>query len=156
MFKRLGSRFLLVLFLAFSFQAFAANPASETTSFQEGVERIFSPSILDSVAFDDGHGDIVFKSPKVLPDYFETGDKANKIFAIDSCRLFRDMPYVSSLSLKLPVEDGPTSMTLNRLDVEDYYGIDFSEMHGDMDAWRSFSADFNNKTSRESFVESFQ
>ncbi|MBZ9576744.1 hypothetical protein [Modicisalibacter sp. MOD 31.J] len=125
-------------------------------SFKSAAESVFSPSILESVEYDTGQGSITFQAPKVLPDYFESGDKVNKIIAIDSARLFRHLPSLESLSLRIPVGGDDVQATLPRQAVEEFYGVRFSELHNDMNAWREdFSSKYDNKASRKKFVEEF-
>ena len=72
--------------------------------FETQAKRLFSSSILESVKMHDGNGEIIFKDPPNMASYFRTGDKINKIFAIESARLFRDVPDLNSLTMTIPYD----------------------------------------------------
>lgn len=162
--RLLRSALLICVFFSLTLgQAVYAEPAgaasesqfADVDAFRAGAQRIFSPSILDDVGFDNGHGEIVFQAPKVLPDYFETGDKVNKIFALESARLFRDMPTLDSLDMTIPGDGVVRSISLERGAVEDYYGVDFKQLT-DKRRWQSFAADNDSKGKRQAFVDRFR
>ena len=94
------------------------------SEFLDKTERIFSPSVIESVSELGGIGKISFKIPERMPDYFESGDKANKVFAIESVRLFRDVPSLKRLTLKIPKTEGTQVLDISRADIEKYYGVD--------------------------------
>ncbi|OLO05093.1 hypothetical protein [Salinicola socius] len=135
--------------------AAAESQFAQVDSFRAGVQRIFSPSILEDVDFKNGHGEIVFHAPKVLPDYFEAGDKVNKIFALESARLFRDMPTLKSLDMAILVEGEARAISLERGAVEDYYSVDFTQL-SDKRRWQSFVADNDSNEMRQAFVDNFR
>lgn len=126
------------------------------SEFTDRVERVFSPTIIESAEESGSTGKVVLKVPDRHPEYFETGDKANKIFAIETVRIFRDVPNLQRLIVTVPREQGSQSIDVTRSQVEQYYAIKLADMEGNLDVWRkSFSGRYDNKKSRASFVEEF-
>lgn len=126
------------------------------SEFSEKVERIFSPSVIKSINESGTNGEVAFKVPERMPDYFESGDKANKVLAIESVRVFRDVPGLERLKLKVPQGATERVLDVSRADVESYYKVSFSEMNSDPNAWRTkFIQNYDNKESRADFVERF-
>ncbi|MFV2945270.1 hypothetical protein [Pseudomonas japonica] len=126
------------------------------SEFQDKAERIFSPSVIESVSESGANGKISFKIPERMPDYFESGDKTNKVFAIESARLFRDVPSLKRLTLKIPSAEGAQVLDISRTDIEKYYGVDLAAMNGNPGAWRDgFIQQHDTKSSRAEFVKRF-
>lgn len=124
--------------------------------FQDAVETAFSPSVIASVKETGTNGEVTLKAPERMPDYFDSGDKAYKVFAIDSARIFVAAAGLERLTLRLPRAGQMYAMDISRADAEKYYGVNFSEMSGNRDAWRNdFAAKYDNKVSRSAFVEKF-
>lgn len=124
--------------------------------FTEKVERIFSPSVIGAVKEEGTTGEVTFQAPSRMPDYFDTGDKANKIFAIEAVRVFRDVPTLEYLTLNLPKAGWVQTLAISRSDLEQFYEISFSAMSNDPDIWRSqFIQRYDNKESRAEFVGRF-
>ncbi|MNM99596.1 hypothetical protein D3C81_1121610 [compost metagenome] len=125
------------------------------SEFSDKAERVFpsASSIIESGTT----GTVVLKVPERFPTYYETGDKANKVFAIDSVRIFRDVPVLKRLIVTVPRE-GKRSQTLDvtRAEVEQYYQIDLSELAPHSTNWREgFIQQYDNKQARAEFVERF-
>lgn len=126
------------------------------SEFSDKVERIFSPSVIDSINESGTSGEVAFKVPERMPDYFESGDKANKVLAIESVRVFRDVPGLERLKLKVPKGATVQVLDVSREDVESYYKVSLSEIKSDPNAWRTkFIQNYDNKESRADFVERF-
>ncbi|WP_110972853.1 hypothetical protein [Pseudomonas huaxiensis] len=126
------------------------------TEFSDKAERIFSPSVIESLHESGASGEIAFKIPERMPDYFESGDKANKVFAIESARLFRDVPSLSRLTLRIPNDGTVRVLDISRSDIEKHYGVDLAAMNGDPAAWReTFIQQHDTKGSRADFVKRF-
>ncbi|WP_095159169.1 hypothetical protein [Pseudomonas sp. Irchel 3E13] len=126
------------------------------SEFQDKAERIFSPSVIESLSESGANGKISFKIPERVPDYFESGDKTNKVFAIESARLFRDFPSLKRLTLKIPTAQGTQVLDISRADIEKYYGVDLAAMNGNPGAWRDdFIQQHDTKSSRADFVKRF-
>ena len=120
------------------------------------MERIFSPSVIESINESGTSGEVAFKAPERMPDYFESGDKANKVLAIESVRVFRDVPGLERLKLKVPQGATERVLDVSRADVESYYKVSFSEMNSDPNVWRTkFIQNYDNKESRADFVDRF-
>lgn len=120
------------------------------------IGRTFDSSIIQSAELKANKITIKLKTPDVMTNYFTTGDKANKVFAIDSCRLLRNNPDLKHISIWLPMPDGMRVMSVSRKEIEDYYGVDFAAMKDNMDLWReSFVLVYDNKESRQRFVDRF-
>lgn len=124
--------------------------------FQDKVERIFPAAVVKSMKESGSSGEVIFRTPDRAPEYFETGDKVNKVFAIDSARVFRDVPGLERLTLRVPADGKRYTLSISRDDIEQYYGVDFAKMNGNLDAWRAeFAQNYDNKQSRAAFVEKF-
>lgn len=126
------------------------------SDFSEKVERIFSPAVIESVSESGSSGEITFKVPERMPDYFDTGDKVNKVFAIESARIFRDVAGLEQLTLKVPKEGEMYILAISRTNIENYYGVNFSDMRTNLNLWRSnFTNVYDNKKSRAAFFDKF-
>lgn len=126
------------------------------SEFRDKAERIFSPSVIESVKESAAAGTIAFKVPERMPDYFETGDKANKVFAIESARLFRDDPSLRRLILQVPHGGALKVLNISRADIQRYYGVDFGAMNGNPNVWREeFIQRYDTSESRADFVKHF-
>lgn len=126
------------------------------SQFTEKVERIFSPSVIGALKEEGTTGEVTFQAPGRMPDYFDTGDKANKIFAIEAARVFRDVPTLEHLTLNVPKAGSVQTLDISRSDLEQFYEISFSAMSNDPDIWRSqFIQRYDNKESRAKFVGRF-
>lgn len=126
------------------------------SEFRDKAERIFSPSVIESLSESGEIGKISFKIPERMPDYFESGDKTNKVFAIESARLFRDVPNLKRLTLEIPNAEGVQVLNVSRADIEKYYGVDLAAMNGNPAAWREgFIQQHDTKGSRADFVKRF-
>lgn len=124
--------------------------------FSDKVERIFSPSVIGSVKESGSAGEVTFKVPERMPSYFEDGDKANKILAIDSARLFRELPGLDRLALNVPKAGKVQKIDVSRTEVEKYYKVSFTAMSSDLNLWRNeFIQTYDNKASRAQFVDHF-
>jgi len=124
--------------------------------FETQAKRIFSSSILESIKINNGNGEILFKDPPDMPSYFRTGDKINKVFAIESARLFRDVLGLESLKMTIPLKEETHVMSISRKDIDKFYGLNFSEMKGNLDAWRNkFIRKYDNKKARFYFAVKF-
>lgn len=119
------------------------------------AERLFSSSVIESVDESGATGKIALKIPARSPGYFESGDKANKVFAIESVRIFREVPSLDRLSVSMPREGGSQTLNVSRGQIERYYGISLSDLR-DPSAWRQrFIQVYDNPKSRAEFVGKF-
>lgn len=126
------------------------------SEFSDKLERVFSSSTIDSLSESDKAGAVVLKAPARNPDYYESGDKANKILAIESVRLFRDVPHLQHLKVTIPRDGKAQTLSVTRAQVEEYYGISLSELASNPSSWReSFIQQHDNKASRADFVKKF-
>lgn len=124
--------------------------------FNDKVERVLSSSAIDSVSESGKVGSVLMKIPARSPDYYESGDKANKILAVESVRIFREVPDLERLKITLPRDGKMQTLDVTRAQVEKYYEIDLSDLAADPSRWReSFIQPYDNKTSRAGFVEQF-
>ncbi|MGE0086532.1 MAG: hypothetical protein AB7S75_19160 [Desulfococcaceae bacterium] len=122
--------------------------------FKESAEKCFSVSILKSVKFKNGKGTILFNASDA--EYFTTGDKINKIFAIESARLFRDVDDLTVLEMTIPLKEGTRKMSIMREQIEVFYKVKFAPMKGDLNAWRmQFLKPYDNKQARADFCKKF-
>ncbi|WP_409269673.1 hypothetical protein [Pseudomonas sp. KCJK9044] len=124
------------------------------SEFSDKAERAFSS--IDSLSETGSTGNVSLKVPTRMPDYYESGDKANKVFAIDSVRVFRDVPKLERLVVTIPREDKVQTLDVTRTQVEQYYGISLTELAANPTSWReSFIQPHDNKPSRADFVNKF-
>lgn len=150
MFKgKFGVAVLFSVFLVFGY-------AWADGEFKEKAERIFSSSIIYSIKDNDGAGEIIFKTPKNMPSYFVEGDKVNKVFAIESARLFKDLPTLERLKLQIPANGKAYSMNISRQEIEKFYDTDLKAIGENPDIWREeFIKRYDNKESRAEFASVF-
>ena len=126
------------------------------SEFSDKVERVFSPSVFKSAQESGSTGTVDFKIPDRHPEYFETGDKANKVFAIDSVRIFRDLPKLDRLIFKVPREGSTQTLDVTRSQIEQHYEVSLSDLAANPSNWREgFIQQFDNKKSRAEFAERF-
>lgn len=119
------------------------------------AERLFSSSVIESVSESGSAGKIELKIPARTPGYFESGDKANKVFAIESVRLFREVPSLDHLSVSMPRDGGSQTLGVSRAQIEQHYGINLADLR-DPSAWRQqFIQVYDNPQSRAEFVGKF-
>lgn len=125
------------------------------SEFTDKVERLFSSSVVESVSESGPSGTVVLQVPSRTPGYFESGDKANKVFAIESVRIFREVPALERLNISLPRDGGLQTLNVTRSQVEAYYGISIAAT-SDPSIWREkFIQVYDNPGSRAKFVEKF-
>ncbi|MCP4112921.1 MAG: hypothetical protein GY749_46580 [Desulfobacteraceae bacterium] len=119
--------------------------------FEYYTELSFPRNLIKSARLSEGTGIISFKEKA---DYFGTGDKINKIFAIESVRLFRSMDWVSQLKLTIPLTGKKYILEITRKQAEKYYNINIPELK-DMRQWDKFIQKHHNKESRKKFSAKF-
>ncbi|MNZ53355.1 hypothetical protein D3C78_712300 [compost metagenome] len=124
------------------------------SEFSDKAERAFSS--IDSVSETGSTGKVSLKVPERSPTFYESGDKANKVFAIDSVRVFRDVPKLERLVVTIPREDKVQTLDVTRAQIEQYYGISLTDLAANPSSWReSFIQSHDNKQSRADFVKKF-
>ncbi|MEK2611110.1 hypothetical protein WLF18_18550 [Pseudomonas shirazensis] len=124
------------------------------SEFSDKAERVFTS--IDSVSETGATGKVLLKVPERGPTYYETGDKAHKIFAIDSVRVFRDVPKLERLMVTIPREGKTQTLDVTRAQVEQYYKISLSDLAPHTSKWREeFIQRYDNKQSRADFVKKF-
>ncbi|MBH3411457.1 hypothetical protein [Pseudomonas putida] len=124
--------------------------------FSDKVERVLSSSTIDSVSESGKAGNVVLKVPARSPDYYESGDKANKILAVESVRIFREVPDLERLKITIPRDGKAQTLDVTRAQVEKFYEISLSELAANPSSWReSFIQPHDNKQSRADFVQKF-
>ena len=124
--------------------------------FSTQVKKNFSGSILNSVTTKDGIGYVIFKDLPKMPEYFRTGDKINKVFAVESARLFRELPDLRGLKMTIPLKEKTYAMGITREQIEKFYGLRFSAMKGNLEAWRNkFIRKYDSRKSRAKFAAKF-
>lgn len=130
--------------------------SARATEFSDKIERLFSPSVIESSKELGSTGQIVLRIPASSPDYFEAGDKARKVFAIESVRLFREVPGLERLSVTIPRQGKAQTLDVTRLQIEQYYGISLSSLKSVPGAWgEKFIQVYDNPESRGLFVKKF-
>lgn len=124
------------------------------SEFSDKAERVFTS--IDSLSETGPTGDVLLKVPERGPTYYETGDKANKIFAVDSVRVFRDVSKLERLIVTIPREGKVQTLDVTRSQVEQFYKISLADLAANPSSWREiFIQPFDNKKSRADFVKKF-
>lgn len=124
------------------------------SEFSDKAERAFSS--IESVSETGSTGKVSLKVPSRMPDYYESGDKANKVFAIDSVRVFRDVPKLNRLVVTIPREGKVQTLNVTRAQVEQHYDLRLTDLVANSSSWReSFIQPYDNKQSRADFVKKF-
>lgn len=96
------------------------------------------------------------KVPARTPDYYESGDKANKILAVESVRIFREVPDLEQLTVTVPRDGKDQTLVVTRTQIEQYYKISLADLAADPSSWReTFIQPYDNKKSRGDFVKKF-
>lgn len=109
-------------------------------------------TLQDTNGSSDGIG-VVNLKPRT-DDYYTSGDKINKIMAVESARLFRSVAGLKELKINLPSEGKSYTLDLTQQQAQDHYGLDFSNMS--LDQWQSdFLPKFDSKEARASFAQKF-
>jgi len=125
---------------------------AQTASFAEVADRYFPTSVTGNISESAGIGKVTFVQNA---DYFETRDKINKVMAIESARLFREVASLNQLQMTIPATDGTHSLDITRQQLEEFYGGPMSRF-ANLDAWRSqFLSHYDNEESRASFASKF-
>lgn len=70
--------------------------------FSDKVERLHSSSSIESVNKPEKAGNVVLRVPARSPEYYELGAKANKILAVESVRISREVPDLERLKITIP------------------------------------------------------
>jgi hypothetical protein len=131
--------------------------------FESVTYRSFSPSIVEEIIVKGNKGIIIFKKNSEIKaktgiDYF-SADKVASVYAIESARLFRDLPEMTALRMAIsaPLSDGAfTIMDISRKEIESFYGITLSKLKGDLSAWRKkFIQVYDNKQSKLKFLSEY-
>lgn len=126
------------------------------SEFSDKVERVLSSSTIDSVSESGKAGTVVLKIPARAPDYYESGDKANKILAVESVRILREVPDLDRLKVTVPRDGKSQTLDVTRAQVEAFYKISLSDLAANPSSWReSFIQPYDNKQSRADFVKKF-
>ncbi|SLM28834.1 exported hypothetical protein [Desulfamplus magnetovallimortis] len=124
-----------------------------TQKFMATVNGLFESTLIEEVTFGNGTGKIEFSKNN---GYFGTGDRANIIFAIESTQLFRDVPELKKLIMKIPIFENTHVLDINRNEIETYYGVEFTTYKDNADAWKNeFASQFDLKHLRLKFADQF-
>lgn len=144
--------------LFFAYLLFNISPVS-AMDFESAAKRSFSQTVINKIEFQDNAGYIIFK---INDDYFGTGDKINKICAIESARLFMYVPTLSTLKIAIPLQrstrqykNGWYVLQITRGQIEKTYDMEFNEsLIGE--GWRNkFLQEYNSKKIRAVFANHF-
>jgi hypothetical protein len=126
--------------------------AAFVSDFKAKADLYFADAVTQSItATANGEGVVIFKANV---DYFGSGDKINKVMAVESARLFREVPSLNRLKLTIPNEGRTYSLNITRSQIEAHYGLKFAGMGLEM--WRErFTTKFDTKPSRAAFAKKF-
>ncbi len=144
-----------ITFFIMAYFMFVSHFAFGQDDFENDVKKVFSTAIIDTVKSNKGKGEILFKDPSSMPSYFRTGDKVNKVFAIESARLFRNSPNLNALKMTIPLEKNYT-MNISRVEIEKFYNVNLSSMKDNLERWRTdFIQKYDSKETRAKFAAKF-
>jgi hypothetical protein len=126
------------------------------------VVKSFSKSLIEYVLLNNGRGVVVFK---IDNDYFGTGDKINKTFAIESTRWFAKVPKLKFLKIVIRLSNdtrqykkGAYALSITREKIESHYKMKFSpDLFEKFGApWRQqFIRKYDSKIQRKQFAQNF-
>lgn len=146
--KKILSLILVVVFIY-------GNAFANEAEFNKAVSA-FAGSIIGGHVYKSGenYGIIKFIENPKFPDYYTTGDKINKIFAIESARLFRKVPSMKTLGVQIVSAGKDYRMTISRKQIETWYSLNFANMS--IEDWRNkFVQKYDNKKLRSIFSKKF-
>lgn len=120
--------------------------------FMDTANKYFNATIIESAATpQEGEGVITLKNNT---EYFGTGDKINKVMAIESARLFREVKELNDLRVTLPNDGKTYQMHVTREQMDDHYGMQLADLT--IDNWRSdFLERYDTKEARAAFVAKY-
>lgn len=128
------------------------------------VTTSYSSSILEEYSIVDGKLTIVLKEPNTHSDYFESGDKLNKLFAIETMRLFYKIPDITAIEMTTNIAMGNYHLNVSKDQIQEFYGIRIDSLRefqdtGQLmigDRWRNdFLSRFDSKNKRAEFAQRF-
>ncbi|WP_153013751.1 hypothetical protein [Deinococcus grandis] len=117
--------------------------------FIDTARQYFNRGIIYSIsAPEQGKGIIDFRNN---PEYLGTGDKVNKVMAIESARLFREIKELNDLSLTIPSAGKTYRLQVTRKQMDSHYGTKLADLS--METWRNFFLErYDTKQARAEFV----
>ncbi len=147
----------------------AAKNVKRYDSPEKVVSTSFSQSIVKSMSFKNGKLVIVLKDPDKSSKYFTTGDKINKIFAIEPARFFYKIPSLDVVDMTIVLPSKKYKLVITRAQLESYYNIKmanireywdeegaFKNLLKVGDKWRNqFIRKYDSKSQRAKFVRKF-
>lgn len=132
---------------------FTLTSSAKADNFSDAVYRNFSEQLIQSVDYSNNTGSIVFNQKD---EYFTTGDKINKIFAIESVRLFRDVPELVILKITIPTHDKKYNLSVSDELLNSFYNININDLRQNPQNWKSYFLDNNDtKDKRRAFSLKF-
>ena len=124
--------------------------------------KSFSESLIDHVILNNDWGLVVFK---IDNDYFGTGDKINKTFAIESTRWFAKVPKLKFLKIVIRLSNdtrqykkGAYALNITRAKIENHYKMKFTPNLFEKSGvpWRQqFIRKYDSKIQRKQFAQNF-
>lgn len=88
------------------------------------------------------------------PQYFATGDKLRKMFAIETARFFWKVPLMESFAMQIVSKGMDFRLSITRAEIEKYYKIRFSTMTEEQ--WReNYIKKYDSKKSRMAFCTKY-
>lgn len=124
--------------------------APTQAEFDAEMKKVFSSSILQNAQMQGSVAVASVTNPPSDPTYLSTGDKTNKLFAIETVRIFKDLPGLNTMTLTVRDGDATKMLMAWRDSIDAYYGIKSASMD-----WSAFTADHDNEQSRQAFVDRF-
>ncbi|WP_226035418.1 helix-turn-helix domain-containing protein [Aquibacillus saliphilus] len=70
-------------------------------------------------------------------NYFETGDKVNKILVEESVRLLRQFHFLESININIPYLDNEHIIKINRKELNDYLGYKVEDLEVQDRTWHT-------------------
>lgn len=128
------------------------------------VTTSFSNSILQDYSLDGSKLTIELREPQGIGDYYESGDKLNKLLAIEPIRMFYKIPNITEVEIIANLNMGSFHLVVTKSQAESFYSIDIDGMReyfdtGQLmpgDKWRTqFIQRFDEPSTRARFVQRF-
>ena len=130
-----------------------AEAVVDSTLFEKTVGKVFAGNIVKEVRTKGSLGAIVFTEPGGDKTYYATDDRINRIFAIESMKLFRDIPDLGALQMIIQYNRIEQQVEVTRAEAEKFYKVTFAGM-SEAD-WQQFVEKQDNPDSRKSFTKAF-
>jgi len=149
------SKFILISILLSLFSSLAVHAELKKDDFKSQALSLFSVTVLQSLSVNEKTGVAMLRF-KDTPAYLGVADKANRIFAIDSLKLFINLPDMTELSLIVPLEGKIHTLKITPAELESYYKVSIALLTDKIGLWKDAILDkYDNPIEREKFAKQY-